>query len=786
MATTKTPTTRLPGDYQMPGEHIVSLASGGTARVPNAQDLQRVLFRVYNLLYNPTTQAATGSQSTLIVVGAGGTSTPTGPIQSLGVVSIGNTAGTSGLISSSAVSVIFVGGNNITLSQSAGFGSGTITINASQSPKFSFTQNALFQQIGQILVANVTATGTSAAVKPFNSSLFLQRIFLPGSMSLSEVDLAIGIAFPNSTSDGQGSVSQTFVLYSFVNSTSLASLLSASGSSSWTTGSATHAGSSFSQSQVAWSGQNLKPFIFAASAVPAGEYVVGNMIAFAGQSTSWTVTMFGANALGTTSIAAMTGVNSTTVAAASPFATGSSAVTMFTATPTSAPVFLTATGTSVVLAAVSAFSSSASAGITAFSAAPTSAAVFLTATGTSVALAAVSAHSGTTSAAITAFSAAPTSAAVFLTATGTSLALVAATAYTSTGTTALTAFTAAPTSAAVFLTATGTSLVLTGGSLFSGSTGTTFTALTATSNTIGVYSSGGFAAATAITALSTYGTGAAGPTLWWITHATNAASSFTTGTAATLSLGQTSFVVSLGTKAESALFSTTTSAALVNAGTATFGVVSASGLLGGSFFTTSGSASVLSNSGTAAATLLTGAGLLAGSFFSTSGSANVLSNSGTGVSAFLSSAGLLAGSFFTTSGSANVLSNSGTGTSNFMSTGGLLAGSFFTASGSGAMLSNSGTAAVAVALSFTTASVSVVGSLSPAALISGTFGATTFQNFGFIGTQSGSTTTALPFGFRMGVVSTSGIPSTLALTTTALTATGTLAMVQPYFALVGA
>ena len=185
---------------------------------------------------------------------------------------------------------------------------------ASPTAAISYSQNYQLQDVAPMLTALVTTTGSTAAVQPWNSSLFLQRLFIPGQINLSEVDLAIGINFHNSTSAGQGSMSQSLVLYSFGNSTSLASVFSTSTSNSWTSGSTTAAGSYYSHSQVGWSGQNILPFTFANTSLLPGEYVIGNLLAFAGQSTSWTVTLFGNVGELTASIAAGTVLNTTTVA----------------------------------------------------------------------------------------------------------------------------------------------------------------------------------------------------------------------------------------------------------------------------------------------------------------------------------------------------------------------------------------------------------------------------------------------------------------------------------------
>ncbi len=113
----------------------------------------------------------------------------------------------------------------------------------------SYTQNVAIGMAHQSVVSKVgTVTGTAGV----GSSLFLHRLFVPGPMNLTEVQNIIWIGFP-ATSQGQGSMSHSFAIYSFGNSTSLASLISASGSSSWTTGTVTAGGAaSITQFQGGW------------------------------------------------------------------------------------------------------------------------------------------------------------------------------------------------------------------------------------------------------------------------------------------------------------------------------------------------------------------------------------------------------------------------------------------------------------------------------------------------------------------------------------------------------
>ncbi len=154
---------------------------------------------------------------------------------------------------------------------------------------------------GVLSAPNATATsplnktGTVTGTAGYGSSLFLHRVTIPAPMALSEIDVAMSIRF-NATNNGAGTLSRSMAIYSFGNSTSLNTLLSASGSSTWTTGTSTVLGStSISQFQQGWSnGFQIIPMTFASSWINPGEYVVGQIFNFdqlAGAST-WTVGMF--------------------------------------------------------------------------------------------------------------------------------------------------------------------------------------------------------------------------------------------------------------------------------------------------------------------------------------------------------------------------------------------------------------------------------------------------------------------------------------------------------------
>lgn len=208
-------------------------------------------------------------------------------------------------------------------------------------PRVSFTAPIPLQEVAPVTSVSGTVTGSAG----FGSSLFLSRIFIPGEMALTEAQAAIGMAFPN-TSQGAGTLSRSLVIYSFGNSTSLASLASVSGTSAWTTGTTTAgASTSLTQFQGGWSGNVLQAMTFASQVIQPGDYVIGQLFNFAQASSTWSVSMFGL---------ASNSLTSGSLSAASTFATGSSGITGFTVAPTAVNV------TSQALSAASAITGIAS------------------------------------------------------------------------------------------------------------------------------------------------------------------------------------------------------------------------------------------------------------------------------------------------------------------------------------------------------------------------------------------------------------------------------------------
>ena len=165
---------------------------------------------------------------------------------------------------------------------------------AYQPNQLSFTNNSPLQAIGAVVVSASTTSGVAMA---FGSSLFLDRMYVPGPMNLSECDLALSMAMASAASStgSYGSFARTLVVYSFSNSTKLASLFSASQSITFvgttvTTGALTN----LSNLVGGWTqpGGVIMPTTFASTALPPGDYVIGNLISFSGSANS-SISLFG-------------------------------------------------------------------------------------------------------------------------------------------------------------------------------------------------------------------------------------------------------------------------------------------------------------------------------------------------------------------------------------------------------------------------------------------------------------------------------------------------------------
>ncbi len=165
----------------------------------------------------------------------------------------------------------------------------------------------------------VSKAGTITGTAGVGSSLFLHRITVAAPLNATEIDVAMSIGFP-ATNQGAGTMSRSMAIYSFGNSTSLATVASVSGTSAWVTGTSTAGGNtSLTQYQGGWSSPLIQPMTFAATSIPAGEYVIGQLFDFAQASSTWTINFYGQNAITTFLASAATGLTSATLSAASTF-----------------------------------------------------------------------------------------------------------------------------------------------------------------------------------------------------------------------------------------------------------------------------------------------------------------------------------------------------------------------------------------------------------------------------------------------------------------------------------
>lgn len=232
----------------------------------------------------------------------------------------------------------------------------------------SYTQNQSIYEAMPIL----TTSATSGALL-FGSSLFLQRLHLPGPINLSEVDMAFSFAMSTSASSASwGSLERTFAIYKFANSTSLALITSAAVTQTFAASNTTNATQgSLSQVVGGWTvtGGVINPMTFASTSFSAGDYVIGNIVALVA-STSATITIFGAAATGLTLGSFLTAsgsasVYSTVGTVAGSFHTASTSASVFSNSGTLAQILVKATVTTT------ASTTGSAASLTVFTAAPT-------------------------------------------------------------------------------------------------------------------------------------------------------------------------------------------------------------------------------------------------------------------------------------------------------------------------------------------------------------------------------------------------------------------------------
>ena len=213
---------------------------------------------------------------------------------------------------------------------------------AYQANQLSFTNNYPLQVVGAPIVS---ASTTSGAAMAFGSSLFLDRLYVPGPMNLSECDLALSVAMASAASSTgtYGSVARTPVVYSFSNATKLVSFMSASWSASFVgTNVTTGALTNFSNIQPGWTqaGGVIVPMTFASSELAPGDYVIGNLMSFSGSANA-TISLMGNGYNATSAVSLATGslaLSIGTAPTAMTLGTGTLSVTSYGAGYT--PVFM--------------------------------------------------------------------------------------------------------------------------------------------------------------------------------------------------------------------------------------------------------------------------------------------------------------------------------------------------------------------------------------------------------------------------------------------------------------
>lgn len=137
----------------------------------------------------------------------------------------------------------------------------------------------------------------------------------------------MSIGFP-ATNQGAGTMSRSWVIYSFGNSTSLASVSSLSSTYAWATGTSTAGGNtSLTQYQGGWSVPLIQPMSFASFSISQGDYVVGQLFNFAQASSTWTLAFYGERHGSSFMASAATNLTSATLGAVSVATVAGSGVT---------------------------------------------------------------------------------------------------------------------------------------------------------------------------------------------------------------------------------------------------------------------------------------------------------------------------------------------------------------------------------------------------------------------------------------------------------------------------
>lgn len=193
----------ITGSYTVPGTLSVFAQSNTTQSSSGTIPFNSLQFQGAGIA-----SVGVSNGSVIISVPAGG-----GAGMNLGMSTQGNTSGTTGLVSNQ---MVFVGGNNITLSQSVNGQSATLTISgaAAGGGGFSLISYENFDKIMTANVSNMTATG-----------LTQRPIFIPFQLAGSLTHNMMQIEVSRATS-GSNAFTMQAAIYTFVNRTQISRLAS--------------------------------------------------------------------------------------------------------------------------------------------------------------------------------------------------------------------------------------------------------------------------------------------------------------------------------------------------------------------------------------------------------------------------------------------------------------------------------------------------------------------------------------------------------------------------------
>ena len=193
----------ITGSYTVPGTLSVFAQSNTTQSSSGTIPFNSLQFQGAGIA-----SVGVSNGSVVISVPAGG-----GAGMNLGISTQGNTSGTTGLVSNQ---MVFVGGNNITLSQSVNGQSATLTISgaAAGGGGFSYVSFENFNKIMTANVSNMTVTGLT------QRPIFIP-FQLPGSLTHNMMEIEVSRA-----TSGSNAFTMQAAIYTFVNRTQISRLAS--------------------------------------------------------------------------------------------------------------------------------------------------------------------------------------------------------------------------------------------------------------------------------------------------------------------------------------------------------------------------------------------------------------------------------------------------------------------------------------------------------------------------------------------------------------------------------